>query len=85
MLAVIRLGNQAHGDSVSNDIGATSRRKVKAGNVRKTLERLEGRRLVASGLGEPASGPVKRFHVTPRGLREVRKLLAAGSLQQFHP
>ena len=77
MLVLIRLGENAYGVPISREIEETSGREVAIGSVYATLERLEQKGFVSSSLGEPTSergGRAKRyFHVTKRGLREVRK------------
>src|SRR6202049_1670705 len=77
MLALIRLGESAYGVPISREIEASSGREVAIGSVYATLERLEQKGFVSSSLGEPTAergGRAKRyFHVTKRGLREVRK------------
>jgi PadR family transcriptional regulator, regulatory protein PadR len=77
MLVLIRLGEDAYGVPISREIEETSGREVSIGSVYATLERLEHKCFVSSSLGEPTAergGRAKRyFHVTKRGLREVRK------------
>jgi PadR family transcriptional regulator PadR len=77
MLVLIRLGEDAYGVPISREIEETSGREVSIGSVYATLERLEQKSFVSSSLGEPTAergGRAKRyFHVTKRGLREVRK------------
>jgi PadR family transcriptional regulator PadR len=78
MLALIRLGDEAYGVPISRELEANSRREVKLGSVYAALERLEQKGLVTSNLGDPTperGGRAKRyFHITSKGLREVRKL-----------
>jgi PadR family transcriptional regulator PadR len=77
MLVLIRLGEDAYGVPISREIEKASGREVAIGSVYATLERLEQKGFVSSSLGEPTAergGRAKRyFHVTKRGLREVRK------------
>ena len=77
MLALIRLGDDAYGVPISQEIEAQSGRDVAVGSVYAALERLEERKLVASRMGEPTAergGRAKRyFKVTARGLKEVRE------------
>ena len=77
MLVLIRLGEDAYGVPISREIEEASGREVAIGSVYATLERLEQKGFVSSSLGEPTAergGRAKRyFHVTKRGLREVRK------------
>ena len=77
MLALIRLGDNAYGVPISQEIEKRSGREVAIGSVYAALERLEGKGLVTSELGEATAergGRAKRyFHVTGRGLKEVRE------------
>jgi PadR family transcriptional regulator PadR len=76
LLALMRLGENAYGVPISQEIERQSRREVKVGSVYAALARLEEKGLVSSELGEPTAergGRAKRyFHITTRGLREVR-------------
>lgn len=77
LLALMRLGEDAYGVPISQEIELQSGRPVAFGTVYAALERLEQKGLVSSKLGEPTSqrgGRAKRyFHVTKRGLHEVRE------------
>jgi PadR family transcriptional regulator PadR len=77
LLALIRLGDDAYGVPISEAIEESSGREVALGSVYITLERLEQKGLVSSKLGEPTAergGRAKTyFHVTAKGLREVRQ------------
>src|ERR1700680_1665739 len=77
MLALIRLGENAYGVPISQEIEERSGREVALGSVYATLERLEEKGLVSSDLGEPTAergGRAKTyFRVTAKGLREVRQ------------
>ena len=77
MLALIRLGENAYGLPISQEIEEKGGREVALGSVYAALERLEGKGFVSSSLGEPTperGGRAKRyFRVTARGLREVRE------------
>ena len=76
MLALIRLGENAYGVSISREIEERGGRDVTLASVYATLDRLEDKGLVASELGEPTAergGRAKRyFRITAKGLREVR-------------
>jgi DNA-binding PadR family transcriptional regulator len=76
LLALIRLGEEAYGVPISEAIEESSGKEVAIGSVYITLERLEGKGLVSSRLGEPTAergGRAKTyFKVTAKGLREVR-------------
>jgi DNA-binding PadR family transcriptional regulator len=77
MLALIRLGDEAYGVPISQEIEKQRGHDVAVGSVYAALERLEGRGLVASRIGEPTAergGRAKRyFKATPRGLKEIRE------------
>lgn len=76
MLALIRLGDEAYGVPISQQIEEHSGREVALGSVYAALERLEDRDFVASRVGEPTAergGRAKRyFKVTAKGIRVVR-------------
>ena len=76
LLALIRLGDDAYGVPISNEIEASSGRSVSVGSVYITLDRLERKGLVSSRLGESTAergGRAKTyFRPTAKGLREVR-------------
>jgi len=77
LLAVIHLGEQAYGVPISRELEAHRGREVSVGSVYAALERLEGKGLVASALGDPTperGGKAKRyFRITKEGLRQVRE------------
>jgi PadR family transcriptional regulator, regulatory protein PadR len=76
LLALLRLGDDAYGVPISREIEEQSGREVALGTIYAALERLEEKDLVSSELGEPTQergGRAKRyFHITKRGLHEVR-------------
>lgn len=76
LLALIRLGDDAYGVPISDEIEASSGRSVSVGSVYITLDRLERKGLVSARLGEPTAergGRAKTyFRATAKGLREVR-------------
>ena len=77
MLALMRLGDEAYGVSISREIKRRSGREMALGSVYATLERLERKGFVVSELGEPTmerGGRAKKhFRVTGKGLRVVRE------------
>jgi DNA-binding PadR family transcriptional regulator len=77
MLAIIRIGDDAYGVSISNEIESTTGSEVLLGSVYDALTRLEEKGLVSSLLGEATrerGGRAKRhFRATPKGLRIVRE------------
>jgi len=76
MLAIIRIGDEAYGVSVSNEIEETTGTEVLLGSVYDALTRLEAKGLIVSTLGEATperGGRAKRhFRATSRGIRLVR-------------
>jgi DNA-binding PadR family transcriptional regulator len=76
LLALIRLGDDAYGVLISNEIEASSGRSVSIGSLYITLARLERKGLVSSTLGEPTAergGRAKSyFRPTAKGLKEAR-------------
>jgi DNA-binding PadR family transcriptional regulator len=78
---VIRLGEDAYGRAILNDVATRLDRDVAAGAVHATLERLTAKKLVASrlGAGTPVrGGRARRFYrLEPRGLRALNDARAA--------
>jgi DNA-binding PadR family transcriptional regulator len=76
LLALIRIGDGAYGVPISREIEKRSGRVVSMTTIYAALERLEGKGLVSSEMGEPTperGGRAKRyFAITPKGTREVR-------------
>lgn len=65
MFAVLRLGDQAYGASVRQELKDRADRDVSPGAIFTTLERLEARGLIASRYGDPTperGGRRKRFY-----------------------
>jgi DNA-binding PadR family transcriptional regulator len=77
MLAIIRIGDDAYGVSISNEIEETTGSEVLLGSVYDALARLEAKGLISSALGEATperGGRAKRhFRTTAKGLRLVRE------------
>lgn len=77
LLAIIRLGEEAYGVPISRELEAQRGRGVSVGSVYAALERLEGKGLVDSSLGDPTperGGKAKRyFRITNAGLRQVHE------------
>jgi PadR family transcriptional regulator, regulatory protein PadR len=77
ILVLIRLGDNAYGVPICEEIEKRTGRDVAIGSVYAALERLEDKDFVTSELGEPTAergGRAKKyFHVTARGLTEVRE------------
>jgi PadR family transcriptional regulator PadR len=76
MLALVRLGEDAYGVTISSELETHTGREVLLGTVYATLERLEHKGFVSSKLGNPTperGGRAKRyFRLTSNGLRELR-------------
>jgi PadR family transcriptional regulator, regulatory protein PadR len=79
LLAVLRLGEDAHPPSVRTEIESRARRAVQRGAVYVTLDRLEAKGLLTSRLDpEPNGGRPRRiYRVSARGVRAVRRALGA--------
>jgi DNA-binding PadR family transcriptional regulator len=77
LLALMRLGEDAYGVTIAQELEEQTGREVVVASVYATLERLQERRLVASRLGDATperGGRAKRyFRITGAGLREVRE------------
>jgi PadR family transcriptional regulator PadR len=81
LLAVVRLGDAAYGVPISKELLLIAKREVSLGSIYAALERLEGKGLVSSSLGEPTperGGRAKRyFRASPRGLRALEMTRSA--------
>jgi PadR family transcriptional regulator PadR len=77
VLAVLRVGEDAYGVPIAQELEENTGRDVLLGSVYAALERLEAKGLIDSTLGSPTAergGRAKRyFRVTARGLHEVRE------------
>jgi PadR family transcriptional regulator, regulatory protein PadR len=77
LLAILRIGKDAYGVPIAQEIETTGDRPVLLPAVYAALDRLERRRLVVSSVGDPTperGGRAKRFfRVTPAGLQAVRQ------------
>ncbi len=76
LLALLRLGEDAYGVTIAQELEEQTGREVVVASVYATLERLQERGLVTSRLGEATpkrGGRAKRhFRITGAGIREVR-------------
>ena len=82
MLAALRLGpEEAYTVSIVDDIERRTGRSVRRSNVYTTLQRLEAKGLVSSGLGEPrperGGRPRRLVTVVPDGVAAVRATTSA--------
>jgi DNA-binding PadR family transcriptional regulator len=87
LLAVLRLGDEAYGAAILEEIARRTRRPVARGSVYITLDRLEEKGLLISERGDPTpirGGRAKRyFKLKPRGLRLLKRTVAdLGRLQE---
>ena len=77
LLALLRLEKDAYGVAIRREILERTGRSVTPGAIYPTLDRLEGRGLVTSRMGEPSperGGRSRRyFAVTAAGLAEIRR------------
>ena len=75
LLVVIRLGDEAYGVPISEELAAATGREASLGSVYAALERLAQKGCVASKLANPTpqrGGRAKRyFRATAEGLRAV--------------
>ena len=73
LLALIKIGDEAYGVSIAQEIEASSGRSVAIGSLYLALKRLEQKKLVSSRRGEPTAergGRAKTyFRGTAKGLR----------------
>lgn len=71
LAALMRLGSDAYGVSIKDDIGERTGRDVSIGSLYKALSRLEGRGFVTPFVGEPTAvrgGRAKKhFRIEPAG------------------
>jgi DNA-binding PadR family transcriptional regulator len=81
LLALLRLGRDAYGASVSIEIEQQSGRTVSVSAVHTTLDRLEDKGFVRSRLGDPTpqrGGKRKRhYEVLPAGMRALQQSIRA--------
>ena len=77
LLATLRLGNEAYGVTIKDEIVARTGRNPSPGALYTTLERLEEKGLLSSRVGEATAergGRAKRFvKVTQKGLGSLAK------------
>lgn len=79
LLAMARLGDEAYGASIRQEIRDRTGRAVTPGAIYPTLDRLERKGLVRSYAGEPEPVPGGRskrhFSLRPAGAAEARRAL----------
>jgi DNA-binding PadR family transcriptional regulator len=76
LLAVLRLGDEAYGVTIAEELEHRTGRAIAAGAVYVALQRLERKGMVVSRLGAPSAvrgGRAKRFYaLEPDGLEALR-------------
>src|SRR5678810_777742 len=81
LVALVRLGNDAYGRAILNEVQLRLEREVSAGAVYATLERLEGKSLAASRLAPGTAirgGRARRYFVpTVAGIRALNDAKSA--------
>ena len=79
LIALVRLGSEAYGVSITDEIRQQTGRDVSLGAVYKTLERLEIKGLAASRVGEPTAERggrrKKHYRISAAGQRSLRHSL----------
>lgn len=69
LLAVLRLGNEAYGAAIIDEVGARTKRDVSPGAVYVALRRLEDKGMLRSRTGEPTperGGRARRYYEVRR-------------------
>jgi PadR family transcriptional regulator, regulatory protein PadR len=78
LLAVLRLGREAHGGRIREELRALARRRVSVSTIYVTLMRLEEKGYARSWKGEPTTsrgGKAKRhYEVTPAGVEVLQRV-----------
>jgi PadR family transcriptional regulator len=79
--AASRLGDDAYGAAIRQEIESTARRKCSIGALYTTIERLEGKGLISTWMGESTperGGRAKRMvRVTGKGARAAKEFYEA--------
>jgi PadR family transcriptional regulator, regulatory protein PadR len=79
--AASRLGDEAYGAAIREEIESTARRKCSIGALYTTIERLEGKGLITTWMGESTperGGRAKRMvRVTGKGVRAAKEFYEA--------
>lgn len=81
IIAAARLGNDAYGAAIREEIAATTGRNCSIGALYTTLDRLQEKGLLKTWMGEPTAqrgGRAKRMvRVTPRGMQAATEFYDA--------
>jgi PadR family transcriptional regulator PadR len=77
LLAALRLGDDAYGVALMNELESAVGRRVSRGSVYVTLDRLQEKGWVTSKLSQPrperGGRPRRLVRVTPQGVAELRR------------
>jgi PadR family transcriptional regulator PadR len=77
LLAALRLGDDAYGVALMNELESSVGRRVSRGSVYVTLDRLQEKGWVTSKLSQPrperGGRPRRLVRVTPQGVAELRR------------
>jgi PadR family transcriptional regulator, regulatory protein PadR len=80
LMAVLHLGDDAYGSAIRDEIERRTGRPAARGAVYVTLDRLEGKGLLASKTGEASDSrggrPKRVFRATPWGVASLKRALA---------
>jgi PadR family transcriptional regulator, regulatory protein PadR len=78
LMAILRLGEEAYGVTIREEITRCTEREPSPGALYTTLDRLEARGFVTSRFGDPTpqrGGRAKRFfQVTPKGVQTIARV-----------
>lgn len=81
LLAALRLGDEAYGAAMSEELETQVGRRVSRGAIYVTLDRLEAKGLLSSRMSAPRAErggrPRRLIAVTPEGIRALRESRAA--------
>ena len=81
MLAILRLGDNAYGAAMRQELESRAGRVVTGGSVYATLQRLEDKGFVSSRLGDPLPQRGGRartyFKLEPEGLKALQQTFGA--------
>ena len=81
MLAALRLGDDAYGAAIGQDLEASVGRRVSRGSIYVTLDRLEAKGWTRSSMSAPlperGGRPRRIVEVTPAGVEQLRRSRAA--------
>jgi len=81
LLSIVRLKEEAYGRAILREVQGRLKREVAAGAVHATLERLEGKGLIRSRLGQGTQtrdGGARRFYtLEPLGVESLNDARAA--------